>query len=157
MKLAEHVEGQLIPAGELLTAPVPVPASVTFRANCTAVLVKVAVTAWAWLIVTEQLPVPVQAPLQPANVDPDTGAAVRLTTVPLLKLAEHVEGQLIPAGELLTAPVPVPASVTFRANWLPLPTLRLIEVVALLPLVSIAIAVRVRGLKLPETELNVAV
>ena len=63
----------------------------------------------------------------------------------------------IPGGELLTTPVPVPASVTVRANWLPLPELKLIEVVALLPLESIAIAVRVRGLKLPETELNVAV
>ena len=72
----------------------------------------VAVTDLAALIVTEQLPVPVQAPLQPAKVEPAAAVAVRVTTVPLVKFAVHVLGQLIPAGLLLTVPVPVPASVT---------------------------------------------
>ncbi len=39
----------------------------------------VAVTALAALIGTEQAPVPVQAPLQPANVEPLAGVAVRAT------------------------------------------------------------------------------
>ncbi len=78
------MEGQLIPAGELLTVPVPVPASDTVSANCTTGAVKVAVTARAWLMVTEQLPVPEQAPVQPAKVEPDVGVAVNATRVPLL-------------------------------------------------------------------------
>jgi len=45
---------------------------------------KVAVTARAWLIVTEQIPVPEQDPLQPANVEPEPAVAVRVTGVPLL-------------------------------------------------------------------------
>jgi hypothetical protein len=45
---------------------------------------KVAVTDWLAFMVTEQAAMPVQAPLQPANVEPEAGVAVRLTTVPLL-------------------------------------------------------------------------
>ncbi|MDQ2924643.1 MAG: hypothetical protein M3R43_03685, partial [Acidobacteriota bacterium] len=63
---------------------------------------------------------PVQAPLQPANVAPVPAAGVNVTAVPLLKFAEHVEGQLIPAGELLTALVPasVPVRASCAAVWL---------------------------------------
>ena len=43
----------------------------------------VAVTDRAALMVTAQLPVPEQAPLQPANVEPPAGAAVSVTFVPL--------------------------------------------------------------------------
>lgn len=76
-------------------------------------LLNVAVTVSAALIVTEHPPVPVHpAPLQPANVDPFVAVAVSATTWPLVKLAEHVVGQLIPAGLLVTVPVPVPASFT---------------------------------------------
>ena len=56
-----------MPAGLLVTVPLPVPASVTVRANCVAV--NVAVTLWAWFIVTWQLPVPVQAPLHPQTLN----------------------------------------------------------------------------------------
>ena len=45
--------------------------------------VKVAVTLLAALILTTQLPVPVQAPLQPVKVEPVVGVAVRVTLVPL--------------------------------------------------------------------------
>jgi hypothetical protein len=67
-------------------------------------------------MVTLQVPVPVHAPLQPAKVDPAAAVAVRVTTVPLLKFALQVPGQLMPAGLLLTEPVPVPAGVTVRAK-----------------------------------------
>src|SRR5262245_23315514 len=56
----------------------------------------VAVTARAWLIVTEQVPVPVHAPLQPVKAEPVLAAAVSVTTVPLLNENEQVAPQLIP-------------------------------------------------------------
>jgi hypothetical protein len=80
--VAEHVAPQLIPAGLEVTVPLPVPALLTDSVNvCT---LKVAVTDVAAFIVTEQVPVPEQAPLQPAKVEPPAGAAVSVTTVPLL-------------------------------------------------------------------------
>jgi hypothetical protein len=60
------------------------------------------------LNVTLHVPVPVQAPDQPANVEPAFAAAVRVTMVPLLKLALHVAPQLIPPGLLVIIPPPVP-------------------------------------------------
>ena len=71
-----------MPDGLLLTVPFPVPASVTVKANCT--VLNVAVTDCAELMVTEQLPVPVQAPLHPAKVEPVPAEAVSVTGVPLL-------------------------------------------------------------------------
>ena len=44
--------------------------------------VNVAVTDRAAVIATVHVPVPVQAPLQPANVEPAAGAAVSVTDVP---------------------------------------------------------------------------
>ena len=77
---------------------------------------KVALTDFAASMVTLHAPVPLQAPLQPANVEPESGVAVRFTTAPLSKFAEHVGPQEIPAGELATVPVPVPPFVTVRAK-----------------------------------------
>jgi hypothetical protein len=77
---------------------------------------KFALTDFAASMVTLQAPVPLQAPLQPANVKPESGVAVKLTTVPLAKLAEHVVPQEIPGGELATVPVPVPLFVTVRVK-----------------------------------------
>ena len=47
---------------------------------------KVAVTDLAASMVTAQVPVPVQAPLQPEKAEPLAGVAVRVTTVPATKL-----------------------------------------------------------------------
>jgi hypothetical protein len=80
------------------------------------VVAKIAVTACAALIVTLQAPVPVQAPLQPAKVEPVAGAAVRLTAVPLVNEAEQVAPQEMPAGVLVTVPLPVPDLVTVSAK-----------------------------------------
>jgi len=113
LKFALHPSGQLIPPGLLETLPVPVPASVTVSWNW--FLLNVAVTLSAALIVTVHVPVPLHAPLHPANVDPLPAVAVSVTTVPLLKFALHVLGQLIPLGALTTLPVPVPTSVTLNA------------------------------------------
>ena len=77
---------------------------------------KLAVTDLAALMVTWQVPVPEQpAPLQPLYlsllVD---GAAERVTTVLSVKGTEQVEPQLIPAGVLVTVPLPAPALDTLR-------------------------------------------
>ncbi len=70
-------------------------------------------TVLAALIVTEQAPVPVQAPLQPVNVEPVAGAAVRVDDGRRKRRpAEQSVPQLMPAGDDVTVPVPVPALVT---------------------------------------------
>ena len=63
-KLAVHVPGQLIPAGLLVT--VPVPEEVTVSGDEPAE--KVALTVSAPVISTLQPAAPEQAPLQPLNV-----------------------------------------------------------------------------------------
>src|SRR5437660_12284131 len=79
-------------------------------------MAKVAMTARAALIVTLQVPVPVQLPLQPVKVAPAAGAGVRVTTVPVVRAVEQVAPQEIPAGLLVTVPLPAPALVTVRAG-----------------------------------------
>src|SRR5438034_110679 len=108
---AEQAAPQEMPAGAVLTAPLPVPVLVTLRANdC---WTKPAVTEAAALIVTMQVPVPEQPPpLQPEKVEPAVGVAVKVTAVPLANGAEHVAPQAIPAGLLATVPAPAPALVT---------------------------------------------
>jgi hypothetical protein len=81
--VAEHVAPQLIPAGELVTVPVPVPVRLTVRTLC--VVVKVAVTLRALFIVTEHwLPELESHPPQTVKADVPSGVAVSVTKVPLL-------------------------------------------------------------------------
>src|SRR5437660_1395086 len=75
-------------------------------------MANVAVTARTALIVTLQVPVPVQLPLQPVKVAPAAGVAVRVTRVPVVKAVEQVAPQEIPPGELVTVPLLVPDLVT---------------------------------------------
>jgi hypothetical protein len=75
-------------------------------------VLKVAITEAAAESVTVHAAVPVQAPVHPAKEEPAAAVAVRVTAVPLGKLAVQVEPQLIPEGVLVTVPVPVPASWT---------------------------------------------
>ena len=78
---------------------------------------KVAVTVVAAESVTVQVPVPAQPPpVQPVKVEPAAGVAVSVTAVPLVKLAEQVAPQVIPAGALVTVPLPVPAGVTVKVK-----------------------------------------
>jgi hypothetical protein len=100
-----------MPAGALVIVPPPVPLLVVVRANACAL--NVAVTDFAAVIDTTQAPVPLHAPVQPANVEPADAVGVSVTDVALLKLAEHVVPQLMPDGELVTLPLPVPAFVKF--------------------------------------------
>src|SRR5438034_9749452 len=78
---------------------------------------KVAVTVVAAETVTTHDPVPEHPPpLQPVKVEPAAGAAVSVTAVPLVKLAEQVAPQVIPAGALVTVPLPAPALLTVSAK-----------------------------------------
>jgi hypothetical protein len=56
--------------------------------------------------------VPEHAPVHPVKVEPSLGFAVSVTDVPVAKFALHVNPQLMPAGALVTVPVPLPESVT---------------------------------------------
>jgi hypothetical protein len=106
---------QLIPDGDDVTAPDPVPVRVTLNANVEAVL-NVAVTARAAVMETVHAPVPEHAPPQPANVEPLAAAAVRVTDVPLEKFALQADPQFTPDGFEVTVPAPVPAFVTLSAK-----------------------------------------
>ena len=78
--------------------------------------VNVAPTDRSAVMVTVHLPVPEHAPVQPVNREPEAALALSVTFWPLGKLAEQVAPQLIPPGELVTDPVPVPDLVTVRVN-----------------------------------------
>ena len=101
VKFAVHVPGQLMPAGLLVTVPVPFPARVTVSGNSN---LKVAVTDSDALIVTEHVPVPEQAPLQPVKTEPVAACAVKVIMVPSENPNTHLLGQLMPAGLLVTEP-----------------------------------------------------
>src|SRR5580700_10451766 len=98
-----HTDGQLIAPGELVTVPLPATLTLSVYWVCA----NVAVTLCAALIVTTQLPTPLQAPPQPLKVQPLAGVAVKVTGVPAANPAAHVDGQLMPAGLLATVPLPV--------------------------------------------------
>ena len=110
------MEPQLIPDGEDVTVPAPVPAFTTVSPKVLVEVLKVAVTALAAVNDTVQVLVPLHAPLQPANIEPLAAAAVSVTEVPLAKLEVQVLPQLMPDGDDVTVPVPVPAFVTLSAN-----------------------------------------
>src|SRR5215467_9934703 len=98
-----------IPAGLLVTVPIPAPAGVTVRVNVFTGAVKVAVTVWSAFITTIQEPVPLQPPpLQPVNVEPPVGTAVRATVLPLGKSAAQVVPQEMPLGLPVTVQGPLP-------------------------------------------------
>jgi hypothetical protein len=67
----------------------------------------------ALAVVAHVLAVALSQPLQPTNADPGAGVAVSATASPTLaknpSSPGHEAGQSIPAGLLVTAPVPVPA------------------------------------------------
>src|SRR5262245_62333823 len=81
---------------------------VTFGTWHMGTLAKPAATERFAVIVSVQTPVPEQSPDQPVNFEPEAGAALRVTAVPLPNDAEQVGPQLIPTGELVTAPEPEP-------------------------------------------------
>src|ERR1017187_42768 len=109
-KGAEQMAPQLIPAGREMTSPEPLPPLMTVTVPR---LLNVAVHLLP-VSDTVTLPELLQSPLQPANVDPPAGVGVRATVVPTAKGKEQVLPQLIPDGEEVTVPEPVPLFVTVR-------------------------------------------
>ena len=104
---------QLIPTGDELTVPLPVIDTPSVK-SCW----KVAVTDRAAVMLSTQLPVPEQFPLQPTNAHPPAGAAVSVTDAPLAKSAAQVPAfavvQSIPAGTEVTVPVPAMDTVSWE-------------------------------------------
>jgi len=108
-----QVAPQEIPAGELVTVPAPAWVTVSAKDDCT----KLAVTVVAAFMVTVHVPVLVQPPpLQPVNVEPAAAAAVSVTDVPFVNDAEQVVPQEMPAGLLVTVPLPAPALDTVKVE-----------------------------------------
>lgn len=112
VKVDEQVEPQLMPEGNEVTVPLPVPLLLTLKVYGPA---KVAVTVLSESIVTVQEPVPEHPPPdQPVKVEPDAGVAARIAVAPLVTFAVQVEPQLMPAGEEVTVPLPVPLLLTLK-------------------------------------------
>jgi hypothetical protein len=118
-KLALQVGPQLIPEGLLVTVPVPVPPTVTDRTAWATL--KVAVTCWLVVSVKVQVGALMalqEPPLQPAKDEFEAAVAVRVTWVPLLKVALQLGLQLMPEGVLETVPDPVPTGTTVNTGAL---------------------------------------
>ena len=116
VKFAEHAAPQLMPPTSLVTVPSEVAELLTVNGTGAAVENVAIADCAAVPMLRVQVDVPEHAPDHPANTEAgEEGVAVSVTDVPLLKAALHVEPQLIPAGELETVPLPVPASEMFTA------------------------------------------
>jgi hypothetical protein len=103
----EHSLPQLIPAGLLVTVPLPD-------------LTRFSVAVSSLNVAVQDLLAPMVrtpskqsvSPLHPAKIDPEEGTAVRVTRVPEEYACEQSLPQLMPAGLLFTLPLPVPSLLT---------------------------------------------
>ena len=73
---------QVTPGGVMVTLPVPLPALFKANGRVAVVVLKLAVTLRTLSMLTVQLLVPLQAPLQPAKLLPDAEYAAKVTDVP---------------------------------------------------------------------------
>jgi hypothetical protein len=115
LKVAEHVPPagvQLMPAGDEVTVPLPAPVLVT--ESCAVGIVNVAVTVVAAAMGTLHVRLLPEHPPpdHDVNTEPACGAAVSVTVLPTWKLALQVAPQLMPPGDDVTVPEPVPVLVT---------------------------------------------
>ena len=76
-----------------------------------------AVTEEESVTVMVHSPVPLQGPDHPENVSFGPAVSVRVTGVFCGRLTEQVEGQLMPAGLLVTVPEPETATVKVDIVW----------------------------------------
>jgi len=108
--VSEQSDPHDMPAGALVTVPAPVPDLDTVsRYWAGGAILNKAVTSAAVLIVTVQVPVPEHPPPDhPAKTEPPPAVAVSSTGVPPAYSSEQSEPQVMPVGELVTVPEPVP-------------------------------------------------
>src|SRR5207253_8226210 len=113
MYAVEQEDSQLIPGGLLVIVPPAEPPIATVRVKLEAVLSsKTAVTDVSEVRVRTHGTVPLHPPpLQPVTADVSPGAAVSVTSVPLVKLPLQMGLQAIPMGLLVTVPLPLPELV----------------------------------------------
>ena len=116
-KLNAHCGAQLIPIGMLFTVPVPNPVTVMIK-GCTKSNSAPTVTGEFTVRVHGAIPAQ-KAEFHPANPDPPAGFAVSVTEVPFLKVKPQVLPQSIPAGVLVTLPLPLPEGATVSAAFCP--------------------------------------
>src|SRR5262245_56781860 len=90
VSVAPQTGGQPISFAALDTVPWPE----TETVSVCVVSANVALTDRSLLIDSVQAPVPVQSPLQPANAQPDVGAALSVTLVELVNALLQVDGQI---------------------------------------------------------------
>jgi hypothetical protein len=102
---------QAMPAGLLVTVPLPSPAGVTVNETSPGRAgLKRAVILMGPSTVKAHGSVPLQSPpLQPANVESPSGVGTSRTREPRSTLVRHEPGQSMPAA-LVTSPAPRPAS-----------------------------------------------
>ena len=144
-----------MPAGELVTVPLPVPVRLTLSVLW--VEVKVAVTLRVAFIVTLQVfPETESQPLQLEKFEFTSAVVVKVTMVPLEYVAEHVAPQLMPAGELVTVPVPVPLRITVSV-WATALNVAVTERFAVIATVQVFPDVESHPLQLAKVEPPVAV
>src|SRR4051794_33724424 len=100
-----------------VTVPLPVPPLETVRVRWAGgTAVKDGESGLAGFSVSVQVvAVPVQAPLQPAKVEPAVGLAVRVTLVPSVYVSEQSAPHEMPVP--VTVPLPVPAFETVSVRW----------------------------------------
>jgi len=70
----------------------------------------------AFMVTVQVVPFVASQPSQPMKMERKPGLAVSVTTVPLLKSAEQVDPQAIPAGLDVTAPPRRPVFVTVKGT-----------------------------------------
>ena len=111
---ALQVLPQAIAAGAEVIVPLPVPLRAT--PSDWWVRVKLATTLFASFIATLHVPVPLHAPLQPANTEPAAGLAASATVVPLFSTALHRLPQLMTVLFVeATPPSPLPSRLSASA------------------------------------------
>ena len=69
------------------------------------------------MVTVQEEPVPLHAPPQPAKLQPETGAALRVTGAPAGYEFAHVPGQLITWSVLVTVPLPLVDTVNGKVCW----------------------------------------
>jgi phage tail protein X len=106
-------EPQLIPAGELVTVPEPVPERVTVSVRV--IVLNEATHDLAAVIVTAPS-AQSASPLQPANTDPVPAVALRVTVLLPGNASLQSVPQVIPAGVEVTEPDPLPVFDTLSGT-----------------------------------------